>query len=37
MCFRNYGFPKMQLDKYKKNTTSEYPWKRNMVNGPKQC
>ena len=37
MYFRNYGLPKPWLDKYKKSTASVWPWKSNMVNGPKNC
>ena len=37
MYFRNYGLPKTWLDKYQKSIPSEYPWKRNMVNGPEHC
>ena len=37
MYLRNYGFRKALLDKCLKSRVSEDPWKRNMVNGIKQC
>ena len=37
MYIRNYGLPKTWLDKYKKSTPSENPWRSNMVNGQKHC
>ena len=37
MYFQIYGLPKMWFDKYQKSIASEYPWRSNMVNGPKQC
>ena len=37
MHFRNYGLPKMALDKYLKSTVSQYPSTGNIVNALKNC
>ena len=37
MYFQSYGLAKTWLDKNKNSTTSEYPWKSNMVIGHKHC
>ena len=37
MHFRNYGLPKMPLDKYLKSTVSQYPSTGNMGNALKNC
>ena len=35
MYFQNYSLSKTWLEKYKKSIAAEYPWRSNMVNGPK--